>query len=210
MKIRGHSARARVVRSASVVLFSGVILSACATPNVAQTGFLTSYEMLQISQEAGAVKVVTSPKETLAVYSSIIIDMATLVDKRLTPAQEEAMRGALEGALVRELGVDRRIVTEPMPGTLRVRYAITEVETSNVALNALTSAVIGAVDYGSLALEAEVVDAISGERIAAMTWARGAKATNVLGAYSTTGNARALAPDFAKRLARLVSPTMPG
>ena len=40
--------------------------------------------------------------------------------------------------------------------------------------------------------------------------ARGAKATNVLGAYAPTGNARALAPDFARRMAKLVSPDMPG
>lgn len=208
--IRHLSARARAVRLVFPVLLAASALAACATPKVAQSGFLASYETLLASEENGAVKVVTSPKETLAGYSTVMIEMATLIDTRLTPAQETAMRGALAEALTRELGAERMIVTTPVAGTLRVRYAITEVETSNVALNALATAVIGAVDYGSLAMEVEVVDATSGARLAAMTWARGAKTGNVLGAYSSTGNARALAPDFAKRLARLVSPTMPG
>ncbi len=204
------SAKARTVHPVASVLLAASVLAACATPKVANSGFLTSYEALRVSDESGAVKIVTASKETLAGYSAIMIESATLIDTRLTPPQEAAMRGALAEALTRELGVERMIVAAPMAGALRLRYAITEVETSNVALNALATAVIGAVDYGSLAMEVEVVDATSGERVAAMTWARGAKRGNVLGAYSATGNARALAPDFARRVARLVSPTMPG
>ena len=132
-----------------------------------------------------------------------------MVEARLSNSEALAIRNALAAALQTELARDRQIVTSPAADTLRVRYAIVEVETSNVALNALTTAVFGAVDYGSLALEAEVIDARTGDRVAAMTWARGAKATNVLGAYSPTGNARALAPNFAERLALLISPHPP-
>ncbi len=192
-----------------LVLVVAASLAACATPKVGPTGFLNAYEGLRPSEETGAVRVSTSAAGLMATYGAIIIDDATMLEARLSPAQSEAIRDALAASLHTELGRDRTIVTTPEAGTLRVRYAIAEVETSNVALNALTTTVLGAVDYGSLALEVEVTDAVTGERIAAMTWARGAKATNLLGAYSPTGNARALAPDFAKRLAMLISKDMP-
>ena len=187
-----------------------VALAACATPKVATSGFLTSYDALQASDETGAVKVQSSSAQVLSGYSAVIIDAPVMTETRLSPAEATAITAALAEALNTEMARDRTIATDAAPATLRVRYAIVAVETSNVALNALTSTVIGPLDRGSLALEAEVVDSVSGERLAAMTWARGAKATNVLGAYAPTGNARALAPDFARRVAKLVSPDMPG
>ena len=191
------------------VLVVAGALTACATPKVGPTGFLNVYEGLRSSEETGTVRVSTSAAALMAMYGAIMIDDATMLEARLSPPQSEAIRNALAASLRTELGRDRTIVTTAEPGTLRVRYAIAEVETSNVALNALTTTVLGAVDYGSLAMEVEVTDAVTGERVAAMTWARGAKATNVLGACSSTGNARALAPDFAKRLAMLISKDMP-
>jgi|CXWL01.1.fsa_nt_gi hypothetical protein len=186
-----------------------VTLTACATPDVGPSGFLGSYHELRASDETGAVRVSVSSADVLGRYTTIMIDEPAMVEARLSDSEALAIRNALAAALQSELARDRQIVTSPSADTLRVRYAIVEVETSNVALNALTTAVFGAVDYGSLALEAEVVDALTGERVASMTWARGAKATNVLGAYSPTGNARALAPDFAQRLAMLISPHAP-
>ncbi len=186
-----------------------VTVTACATPDVGPSGFLGTYDALRASDETGAVRVSASSTEVLGRYTTIMIDQPTMVEARLSDSESLAIRNALAEALQTELARDRQIVASPGADTLRVRYAIVEVETSNVALNALTTAVFGAVDYGSLALEAEVVDAVTGERVASMTWARGAKVTNVLGAYSPTGNARALAPNFAERLALLISPHAP-
>lgn len=202
-KVRQHLA------APLTVFFVAFFLAACATPKVEPSGFLTTYETLNASDESGAVRLRTSSAEVLASYKSVIIDMPTMVEARLKPAEATAIRASLADALGLELARERVIGTEAAAGTLRVRYAIVRVDTSNVALNALTTTVIGPVAYGSLALEVEVLDSLSGERLAAMTWARGAKAGNVLGAYSPTGNARALAPDFAKRVARLISPDMP-
>ncbi len=185
-------------------------LAGCVTPKVAPSGFLASYAGLDASDEAGLVRVSTSGADVLSAYTTIVIDPPTMIEARLSTKDESDVRAALMDALSSELGKDRMIVAAPSGATLRVRYAIARVDTSNVALNALTTAVIGAVDYGSLALEVEVVDAATGERRAAMTWARGAKPTNVLGAYAATGHARALAPDFARRVALLISPKMPG
>jgi len=203
------TSQASSLRTAIVVLVGSALLSACATPNVASAGFLQSYDGLQASDETGAVRTSTSPQDVLASYTSIIIDKPTLIEARLSAEQAEAMQSALAQALTDVLGRQRQIAGDPGPNTLRLRYAIVQVETSNVALNAATSLIVGAVDYGSLAMEAEIVDSVSGEQRAALTWARAAKPTNVLGAYSSTGNARALAPDFARRVAMLISPEAP-
>lgn len=189
---------------------AALALAACATPKVAPTGFLVAHDTLQASDETGAVRILTADMAVLAGYGSVVIDAPSVTEARLSEKELAAIQGALTEALAAELARERKVVALSGAGVLRVRYNIVRVDTSNVALNALTSTVIGAVDYGSLALEVEVVDSVTGARVAAMTWARGAKATNVLGAYTPTGNARALAPDFAKRLARLISPTMPG
>lgn len=198
----------RFSRLAGAALLA-LALAACATPKVAPSGFLQSYDALGASEETGAVRVSTSSAEKLAAYTSVQIDMPKMIEARLSEKDAEAMRMALADALAMELAVDRMIATAAGPATLLVRYAIVQVDTSNVALNVVTTALIGAVDYGSLALEAEVVDSVSGQQVAAITWARGAKAS-LLDAYSSTGNARALAPEFAKRLAMLISPKDPG
>ena len=204
-----HPTNTHRMTIAGMAILSSVVLSACATPNVAPAGFLQSYDGLRASDETGAVRMSTSSADVLAGYTSIIVEDATLIEERLSAEQEGAVRRALDTALREALSRDRQLAQMPGPNTLRVRYAIVEVETSNVALNAATSLIIGAVDYGSLALEAEIVDSETVEQRAALTWARAAKATNVLGAYSSTGNARALAPDFARRLAMLISPAAP-
>ncbi|MDZ4762155.1 MAG: DUF3313 domain-containing protein [Alphaproteobacteria bacterium] len=209
MALPGMALRCRFVRPI-LALAAIASLAACATPKVAPSGFLASYDQLRPSEETGAVRVQTSAADRTSAYTAVLIEEATLIETRLSPQEAEAIRSALSEALALELARDRVIVVEPGAGALRVRYAIALVETSNVALNVLTTALIGAVDYGSMALEAEVLDSITGERIAAMTWARGAKLTNVLGAYSSTGNARALAPEFARRLQMLIAKDMPG
>lgn len=139
-------------------LAGSVSISACATPNVAPAGFLQYYDELQVSDETGIVRVSTSPRDVLASYTAIIIDEPTLIEARLSVEQSEAMRVALGQAMRDALGRERQIASASGPNVLRVRYAIVQVEPSNVALNAATSLIIGAVDYGSLALEAEVVD----------------------------------------------------
>jgi hypothetical protein len=182
-------------------------LAACATPKVAPSGFLGSYQNLAASEETGAVQVYIPDAARLAQYSSIQIADPVMMEARLKPEDDATMRKTLMDSLAEALAVEREIVAAPGAGTLLLRYAIVEVNTSNVALNVVTTALIGAVDYGSLALEVEVMDSVSNERLAAMTWARGAKPLNVTGAYSTIGNARALAPEFARRVASLVSRT---
>jgi Protein of unknown function (DUF3313) len=192
----------------AVAAFAAGLLAACATPNVAASGFLGTYDGLEASEEPGAVKVSSASPATYAKYTSVLIDDVTMIEARLKPEQAAAVKDAVAEALQTSLSRDRKITTDQSPTTLRVRVAVTEVNTSNVALNAvMTPLLFTPVDFGSLAIEVDVSDASTGERIAAMTWARGAKANNVLGAYASTGNARALAPVFADRVATLVSPT---
>ena len=85
-KVRQHLAAPLVV---CLVAFS---LAACATPKVGPSGFLTTYETLNASDESGAVRLRTSSAEVLASYKSVIIDMPTMVEARLKPAEATGAR----------------------------------------------------------------------------------------------------------------------
>jgi hypothetical protein len=88
-----------------------------------------------------------------------------------SPADAEALRAAMRSALLEAMARERVIVDKPGVGTLRVRSAITEVVRPNRALNVATSLLAAPLSRGAAAGEAEIVDAVTGRRLAALSWA---------------------------------------
>lgn len=129
----------------------------------------------------------------------------------LDDEERQKLSAAFREALVERLNGALPVTDQTGPGVLRVRTAIVEARKANVAVNAVTtSLLLMPVTQGGVAAEAEVVDGGSGERIAALSWARrGAKVTEIGLSYTELGQARSGLRAFARRLADLFDPPAP-
>ncbi len=145
--------------------------------------------MLREGGKGEALRVYINPKyeQTCNSYDKVMIDPVAIWvrenDGLAEIPSEELQRlvNYLHGSLVSELGQYYRIVQTLQPGTLRIRGAITEAEGSWVTLDMVSSFMPqmlvmtkhkeltpGTVKFISTAsAEAEIVDAVTGERIAA-------------------------------------------
>jgi len=181
-------------------------MSAC-TPikqarDVKQSGFLGDYSALQEGKEGEALKIYINPQyqQSCKGYDKVIIEPVTIWVREnsdlaeLPAADRQTLVNHLHGSLVSEMGKHYQIVNTPQPGTLRIKTAITEAEGSWAALDTVSSFVpqllvmsklkevaTGTGTFvGKASGEADITDAITGERIAAA-------ADRIVGAKSVTG-----------------------
>jgi hypothetical protein len=151
------------------------------------SGFLKDYSILSPRQGSdGAALRFVKPGAKLGGYEQLLIDPVVVyygVGTGLhdVPGQDlETLANHLYSALVRHLGADYPLVQRPGPDVLRVQVALTEAEPSDVVLNAMSSALpirplsnlkhlaTGTQTFvGTAGIEARIVDAASGELLAA-------------------------------------------
>jgi hypothetical protein len=181
-------------------------LSACSpikqARNVTESSFLGDYSQLKEGQDGEALKIYINPsyQQSCNTYNKVLIepvsiwvrDNSDLAD--LDPEERTTLVNHLHGSLVNELGKHYQIVNTPQPGTLRIRTAITEAEGSWVVLDTVSSFVpqllvmsklkeiaTGTATFvGRASGEAEVTDAVTGERFASAV-------DSIVGAKSVTG-----------------------
>lgn len=93
------------------------------------------------------------------------------------------------------------VVNAPGPGVLRIRAAITDLVPTNVAQNLLTTAAVGlAVDMGGASMEAEFVDSVTGERLAAVVDRKTGSPLALVENFTTWDHARAAFDEWAQEL----------
>lgn len=173
-----------------VTLLACVILVACAAggmKEVTKSGFLGDYSMLKPGGDDRAALVYVKPGTDFEPYNKIMFDrvLVSLADnaqhKELDPALMTELAEYYQNALFEAVKSGYQIVDQPGPGVLRVRTVITGVRPSNpvsntmstiipigIAVSGATKAVSGDnLGTGEAATEIEVVDSVSGERLAA-------------------------------------------
>lgn len=174
------------IRSAATLHLAAILafasLAGCAEQQTTRTGFLdaptpvTASPLATDPEDAKALSY-AADAERLSGYRRFTIEPVAFrrgpaVPERPDPAVVDALAVAYRAALVEALvarGYAPATPTGDEAGTLRVRAAITGFERANPALNALTAlAVFVPVTAGGAASEAEIVDARTGERLAAL------------------------------------------
>ncbi len=177
--------------SMSVLLILSVSVFGCATTRQARrvetSGFLEDYSQLQAGKQGEALLVYFNPEADFSAYDKILLDDVTIwraVDANLEDVPEDEIDElalGLHEAMAEKLKEDYEIVHRAGPGTLRVRVAITEAAESWVVMDTLTTVVphtrlisgikkltTGTHSFvGKASIEAEILDAQSGERLAA-------------------------------------------
>jgi hypothetical protein len=176
--------RAAPLFSAFLVL----LLAGCATTrqtrSVETSGFLGDYSQLRAGEGDEAQLVYVKPGVAWSGYDAVMLDSVTLWKAAEDSVSEESaqqLTDYLYQALHDELSKEFRMVKTPGPGVLRLRAALTETKGARVVGNAVTSIVpqarlvstlLGAasdvqVFVGRATAEAELTDALSGERLLA-------------------------------------------
>lgn len=158
---------------AAVILMG---MSGCGS-EMAKTGFLSDYSKLQAESDTSYRYV---EKAAAAKYTAFIIDPVAVHFKQGSKAIEKKSEGKLTEQQIKDLAgyfnsvlftavtdAGCKIAYQPGPNIARVRVAITDLEETG-ALNVLPQASLLGVGVGSAAMEAEVVDSVSGKQVAAV------------------------------------------
>src|SRR5579872_105009 len=199
-------------------------------PSKKVSGFLDDYSGLSPDPKNGDLLIYVKDKDVLKTYHKFLIDPVTVyllpeaADRGIDPDDLDRLARYFTDAITDELDDSNRyeVVTEPGPGVVVVRIAITNVEPTggkkNAALKAGATAASVAVapgasllvprlSVGRVEIEGEMLDSVSGERMAAFVTGKGGRRWfSGLNAYKKWGDInaafRSWAKNFRKRLDR--------
>jgi hypothetical protein len=197
------------IKKISILLLTALLLcvftTGCAKKSVKpykHSGFLSDYSRLEPdADEMGEIYI--DPAIDFKTYDKILLEriMVWYKDdsehKGIDPTQLKMLTDYFHDAIVKELGDDYPLVTEPGPGVLRIRIAITELipakpamsvvvlvtpyaTVADMASGAVTKGDAGSPPYlGDTAIEVEVIDSETNEQLGAYVERRMPKKYNV-------------------------------
>ncbi|MEL7451639.1 MAG: DUF3313 domain-containing protein [Pseudomonadota bacterium] len=183
------------------------LATGCSAPVKEQprAGFISDYSRLEKTDSHRYTY--TGPD--LDGYRSFIIDRPVLLfdrdaddyDKMFDDDEIEELLDyyveRVEEELIKEEAY--AITTEPAPGVARIRVGFTALDASTAALNLTLYTKVTGAGLGGAALEAEIVDSMSGEQLAAsVQWGSGSRI--FLGGYTKLGHAKTQINRWADRL----------
>jgi len=208
----------RFISKGLIIVLAGFLLYGCAAaPKEAPTGFLKDYPQFQPGPAEGIDQIYVKPGMDLKKYKRVMLDEAQFYLKKdsagqgLQASELKELSDAFHRAVFEALGTAYPLVTEPGPDVLRIRLAVTNVETSNPAMSGITTvlpvglavsvakkATTGAyTGVGGASMEAEFLDSTTNERLAAgIDTFNGSK----MSGFSKLGAAKEAFEFWAKRL----------
>lgn len=170
-------------RTALLPLVAVFALSSCSS-NTSPSGFLSNYSQLgRGDDKTNSVAAYFNPKATFENYDSIMFEpVVTIVDAELVDAvAAEQLAAYVDEALRTEFGKTFKMVDTAGPTTLRIRTALTDIIEGRPASlpvsrayarpRASLSGKLGSQEVATfvadVSFEAEVLDSVSGRRLAA-------------------------------------------
>ncbi len=208
-----------------VLFLITLLMVGCATThqvrNVWTSGFLGSYDQLRPGGEDQALLVYVDSDVNFDHYNQIILEPVQLIATegsdlaKVDPVDAKAMADYFHTVLDQSLRRDYEMVTEPGPKAMRIRVALTDVAGSKVvldtvgtivpiglALSAVKRAATGThLSIGKAYAEAEILDAVTGKRLAAAVDGRaGRKVTGRLDKFSRWKDAQDACDYWAERI----------
>jgi hypothetical protein len=170
-----------------------IALSACAVTEqdkpssgstVPTSGFLSDYSELHPGSKDQALLVYFNPNARWGEYNSVLIDKVTIgfaPERQISEHDQQTLASYYYHALEQDLSKTFAIANQPGPGVMRLRVALTDATTATPVLRTVSvivpqARVLGAVKnlatgtyafVGSARSEGEVLDSVSGERLAA-------------------------------------------
>lgn len=188
-----------------------------------RSGFLGDYRQLQEREGYEAQLVYLSPRADWSRYAAVEIDSVTLwasqENVKLSEKDQQMLTDLVYKAMHEQLGKEFRVVEQPGPDVLRLRAALTQAKGAKVALRTMSTllpqalllgSAVGlsadtASTVGTATIEMELLDSITGERLAAAVDQRaGTKSLLTTRTFSTWGDVEAAANFWAERVAQFL------
>lgn len=200
----------RIARSRALACaLIGGLLGACATPAPPpRSGFLNGDPALRADRYGnGNLLWWEKPGFDWKRYKYVMLDPVAVScagaakDKPLDSVEVERLADELRAAVAAELQDDFPVVDQPGTDVLRIRAAMTEVIPASPALNVVTTVLAFVpLDMGGAAIEAEFIDSVSNERMAAMAERKLGTPFDVKSGFTSLGHARAAFRAWAREL----------
>jgi hypothetical protein len=181
------------------------LLAACSTTAPAQSGFLSDYSALK-PDKYGNSGLLWAEKQGFdwKKYRKVMLDPVVVYfhpqasSKAIQPDEVAKLAMFFREAVVTELQGAYPVVNSPGPDVLRIRAAITDVVPASPALNVVTTAVAFVpLDLGGAAIEAEFLDSMTSERLAAMVDRKKGSSFDLKGGFTELGHAKAAFKEWA-------------
>lgn len=173
-----------------LLLLTCGMLMGCAssqTSKEAPSGFLTNYPPFQPGPADGVDKLYTKPGMDLSKFNRVMVEEVqfylkkSAADQGIQASELKELSDTFHRAVFDALGNAYPVVTEPGADVLRIRLAITDIETSNPAVSGITTvlpvglaislakkATTGAhTGVGGASMEVEFLDSMNNERLVA-------------------------------------------
>ena len=184
-----------------------------------ESGFLRDYSQLQENPDYPAARVYVRPGVQWARYNSVQIDSVGLwgdATEKISAEDQQMLTDMLYKSLQEDLSKYFMIVNQAGPNTLRLRVALTQVQSAKPVLRTVTTVVpqlrvlgsiVGlaadtATTVGSATVEMEVLDSVTNERLAAAVDDRaGTKVLFAKRAYTSWGDVDAACRYWSDRIA---------
>jgi hypothetical protein len=205
MSCQAFNNKAPIIQLFILILCVG--LYACGGQSTSGGGFLSDYSKLQENPRYAGSKIYYNPETPLRNYSRFIVNPVQVrlssigAHRRVSPEKLQEISQYAHQQFVSALEKGGyEVVNHPGPGTMIIRSALTEVAPSDLQ----SRSYLMNVSLGGASIEAEFVDALTGETIAEVIESQRGTKTKVTGKYDGYGNAKDVIDRWAARLVRWV------
>lgn len=193
-----------------VFLVSVVVLAGCASTPATRSGFLADYPDLKPDRYGNPHLLWwEKPGFDWKRYQKLMIDPVVMYydpkakNQEIRPEDLNRLANEFREVVIAELGNDFPVVNTPGPDVLRVRAAITEIIPANPAVNVVTTLIAFVpLDMGGAAIEAEFIDSMTNERVAAMVERKLGTPFDLQSGFTSLGHAKASFKSWAAELKR--------
>jgi hypothetical protein len=151
---------------------------------IVKTGFLGDYSQLKPGTKDQMLLVYFNPRANWKQYNSVLVERVQVwdsPDSKVTPENEQMLSNYYYNALKENLSKNFKIAEQPGPGVMTLRVALTNPTTATPVLrtvsvvipqarllNSVNNLATGSYAFvGSAQSEGEVLDSVTGERLAA-------------------------------------------
>jgi hypothetical protein len=195
---------------ALALAMGGLLSGGCAQVAATRSGFLTDYSRLRMPTKEARHLLYRRPELMPDSYKRVVLEPTILRlgsgdAAKISASDASELKAYCDTALRKAVGEGREFVTVPEEKTLRVRAAITGLDTSNVALNAVTGVLLWPVDNGGVSMEIEALDAASAEQLVALVGSSAGTPLQVIGSFSKLGHARSGIDRWTAMLGKLLA-----
>ncbi len=202
----------RAVRGAVTLL--ALAFAGCSHVATTRTGFLTNYEELKPDAKDTRRLVFEQTTWKKADFASValertVVRLSAKDEKKITAQESTELAAYCDAALRKVFEKDFKIIATSAPTeakALRIRAAVTGIDTSSPALNVASGVLLWPLDYGGVSLEFEVLDAGSGERLTALIGFSQGAPWQVIGSFSRFGHAHSGIDHWVAELHKLTRP----